>query len=92
MKSHILVSWLWYGRTTFRTLNNHSGYHLPGFISPEFHDYHHLKFNECYGLLGIFDYLHGSDINFRLSKSFKRHIASFNLKPVREQFPDEIVN
>ena len=31
------------------------------------HDFHHLKFNQCYGVLGILDYLHGTDQQFRFS-------------------------
>jgi methylsterol monooxygenase len=72
-----------------RTLNDHSGYHLPFFPSPEAHDFHHLKFNECYGFLGILDYLHGTDTLFRSSPPFKRHIVSLAIKPLRIQFPDE---
>ena len=43
----------------------HSGYHLPLLFSPEFHDYHHLKFNQCFGVIGLLDFLHGTDIKFR---------------------------
>ena len=35
------------------TINDHSGYHFPLAKSPEFHDYHHLKFHECFGVLGV---------------------------------------
>ncbi|PIO72857.1 hypothetical protein TELCIR_05189 [Teladorsagia circumcincta] len=27
--------------------------------SPEAHDYHHKVFNECFGVLGILDYIYG---------------------------------
>jgi sterol desaturase/sphingolipid hydroxylase (fatty acid hydroxylase superfamily) len=50
------------------TLNAHSGYHFPLFPSPEAHDFHHLKFTQCYGVLGILDYLHGTDTLFRSNK------------------------
>ncbi|KAL8212122.1 UNVERIFIED_CONTAM: hypothetical protein K2H54_038168 [Gekko kuhli] len=46
----------------------HSGYNLPFLPSAEFHDYHHLKFNECYGILGLLDYLHGTDKMFRQTR------------------------
>ena len=72
-----------------RTLNDHSGYHLPFFPSPEAHDFHHLKFTECYGFLGILDYLHGTDRMFRSSPVYKRHIVSLVTDPLRVQFPDE---
>ncbi|XP_046457152.1 fatty acid hydroxylase domain-containing protein 2-like [Daphnia pulex] len=89
MSSHISTCWLWYSMAILRTLNDHSGYHLPFFPSPEAHDFHHLKFNECYGFLGILDYLHGTDTLFRSSPPFKRHIVSLAIKPLRIQFPDE---
>ena len=47
------------------TTISHSGYHLPLLPSPEFHDFHHLKFSSCYGVCGLLDYLHGTDAVFR---------------------------
>ena len=44
MRSHILTTWVWYGLAMFTTVVHHSGYHLPWLLSPEFHDYHHLKY------------------------------------------------
>lgn len=41
--SHRLTLLIWLIIIHFFTLNDHSGYHLPLFPSPEFHDYHHLK-------------------------------------------------
>ena len=61
-------AWLWYCLALLSTLNAHSGYHFPLFPSPEAHDFHHLKFNQCYGVLGILDYLHGTDTLFRSNK------------------------
>ena len=52
------------------------------------HDYHHLKFNQCYGVLGILDYLHGTDKGFRASKEYERHIMLLDTTPLRETFPD----
>ena len=60
--------WLWTTLAITNSMNSHSGYHFPFFPSPEAHDFHHLKFNQCYGVLGILDYLHGTDIQFRESK------------------------
>lgn len=88
MGSHLATSWLWFSLAILRTLNDHSGYHLPGFPSPEAHDYHHMKFTECYGFLGILDYLHGTDRTFRASANFKRHTVSMSLEPLRTQYPD----
>ena len=83
--------WLWYMLALFNTLNAHSGYHFPLFPSPESHDFHHLKFNQCYGVLGILDYLHGTDTLFRSNKAYQRHIMLLSSTPVRETFPDENV-
>ena len=91
MGSHLATSWLWFSLAILRTLNDHSGYHLPVFPSPEAHDYHHMKFTECYGFLGILDYLHGTDRTFRASAHFKRHTVSMSLEPLRTQYPDEKV-
>merc|ERR1712108_54344 len=51
--SHPATMWLWFSIALLSTLNSHSGYHLPFLPSPEAHDFHHLKFNQCYGVLGI---------------------------------------
>ena len=71
------------------TLNAHSGYHFPFFPSPEAHDFHHLKFNQCYGVLGILDYLHGTDVLFRSNKAYQRHIMLLGSTPLRESIPDD---
>jgi methylsterol monooxygenase len=86
--SHIATTWLWGSLALISTLNSHSGYHLPFFPSPEAHDFHHLKFNQCYGVLGILDYLHGTDIMFRSSQAYQRHIILVGSTPLRETFPD----
>ena len=41
--------------------------------SPEMHDYHHLVYNNNYGVLGILDYIHGTDVNYRKSTQYARH-------------------
>ena len=71
------------------TLNAHSGYHFPLLPSPEFHDYHHLKFNQNFGVLGILDSLHGTDSMFRSSKQAERHYMLLTSTPARELIPDE---
>ena len=108
MSSHLAVSWLWYSIAIITTLNDHSGYHFPGFRSPEAHDYHHLKvinckyfvfyfvnlifiisqFTECYGVLGILDFLHGTDRQFRSSAPYRRHTMFWSLEPIRKRIPD----
>ena len=47
------------------------------------------RFNQCYGVLGVLDRIHGTDVMFRESKSYARHKLMLTLKPPREAFPDE---
>jgi methylsterol monooxygenase len=89
MGSHVATILLWLTLAIMITLNDHSGYHLPFFPSPEPHDFHHLKFNQCYGVIGVLDRIHGTDVMFRKSKSYARHILMLNLKSPREAFPDD---
>nr|XP_045613309.1 fatty acid hydroxylase domain-containing protein 2-like isoform X2 [Procambarus clarkii] len=89
MGSHVATIWLWVSLALLSTLNAHSGYHLPFFPSPEAHDFHHLKFNQCYGVLGVLDLLHGTDDKFRASKCFSRHLMMLSLVPPREAYPDD---
>lgn len=89
MGSHIATSWLWFSVVLLSTLNAHSGYHFPFFPSPEAHDFHHLKFNQNYGVLGILDYLHGTDVLFRSNKAYQRHIMLVGSTPLRESIPDD---
>jgi len=86
--SHVATSWLWYMLVLFSTTISHSGYHFPFLPSPESHDFHHLKFTQCYGVLGVLDRLHGTDNLFRSSKAYARHFMSLSLVPVKELYPD----
>ncbi len=42
-KCHLITFWIFLIYIVLRTLCDHSGYHLPFYFSPEFHDFHHLK-------------------------------------------------
>lgn len=88
MGSHVATAWLWFSLAILSTLNAHSGYHLPFFPSPEAHDFHHLKFNNCFGVLGVLDRLHGTDTNFRSTRAYARHIMMLSFIPAREVFPE----
>ncbi|KAF5280502.1 hypothetical protein FQA39_LY18047 [Lamprigera yunnana] len=90
MGSHVATSYLWLVLAIFATLHTHSGYHLPFLPSPEFHDYHHLKFTQNYGVLGILDRLHGTDLQFRASPEYNRHVYTYNFVAPREMYPDNI--
>uniref|UniRef100_A0A8W7NYD9 Fatty acid hydroxylase domain-containing protein n=1 Tax=Anopheles coluzzii TaxID=1518534 RepID=A0A8W7NYD9_ANOCL len=80
---------LWFTLAISNTLHVHSGYHLPLLPSPEQHDFHHLKFNQCYGVLGVLDWLHGTSEMFHRSKQAKRDYIMTSLEPVRETHPDQ---
>jgi hypothetical protein len=47
------------------------------------------RFNQCFGVVGLLDAIHGTDVMFRNSKSYTRHMLMLTLKPPREAFPDE---
>lgn len=84
MGSHMVTMWIWATIAIMGVLSDHSGYHFPFSRSPRFHDFHHLKFNQCYGLLGILDRLHGTDKLFRKSESYKHHTMLLSFKPIKE--------
>ncbi|XP_009902895.2 fatty acid hydroxylase domain-containing protein 2 [Dryobates pubescens] len=88
MGSHIVSISAWFSLALITTSISHCGYHLPFLPSPEFHDFHHLKFNQCYGVLGVLDYLHGTDTVFRQTKAYERHKVLLGLTPLSESIPD----
>ena len=47
------------------------------------------RFNQCFGVIGVLDSIHGTDVMFRKSKSYTRHVLMLTLKPPRVAFPDE---
>lgn len=67
MQSHPLVPMVWGVLALFNTMTVHSGFdltHLLIFPSPYFHDWHHEKFNENFGVgLGL-DYVLGTSRNY----------------------------
>ena len=79
--SHCITFWIWILLAITATTIVHSGYHLPFLPSAEFHDYHHLKTINNFGVVGILDRLHGTDSIFLKSKEFKRHFIYFSLTP-----------
>lgn len=44
MGSHIVSIGAWFSLALITTSISHCGYHLPFLPSPEFHDFHHLKY------------------------------------------------
>lgn len=82
------TSWVYFTITTVTTLGDHSGYHLPFLHSPEFHDFHHLKFVECFGAAGFLDSFHNTRQKFDESVHALRHKTLFTLKAANELYPD----
>jgi methylsterol monooxygenase len=93
MGSPLPVMWLWICIMLAQTIVDHCGYHLPLHSSPEFHDFHHLKFHTSYGMAsgtGIWDWLYGTDDKFEASTLHKqRHFRLMDSRSTREFYPDE---
>ena len=64
---HLLTFWLWTILATLNVIITHSGYMIPFFPDSTHHDFHHMRFNENFGVFGLLDYLFGTDKNYRLS-------------------------
>ena len=60
----VFFVFMWIVGACLGTQTHHSGYRLPWIASfdeqPDFHDYHHQRFNCCYGNIGWLDALHGT--------------------------------
>lgn len=69
INAHVFTLWFWTVLAIFGTQTHHSGYRFPWqFVldhNPNFHDFHHETFNSNFGVLGILDYLHGTDVAWR---------------------------
>ena len=54
------------------------------------HDFHHLKFNQCYGTdVGLMDWLHGTDRAWRERGTYRRHRVLWGAASARELYPCE---
>uniref|UniRef100_A0A182K516 Uncharacterized protein n=1 Tax=Anopheles christyi TaxID=43041 RepID=A0A182K516_9DIPT len=47
-------------------------------------------FNQCFGVLGVLDRLHGTDALFRTKKAYARYIMMLSFIPAREAFPEPV--
>jgi methylsterol monooxygenase len=65
MKSHLVTIWIWFSLAIFNTINSHCGYDFFGFPSSLMHDFHHYSFNSNFGVVGVLDYIHGTDSGFQ---------------------------
>eukprot|EP01006_Ploeotia_vitrea_P029508 TRINITY_DN62038_c0_g1_i1.p1 TRINITY_DN62038_c0_g1~~TRINITY_DN62038_c0_g1_i1.p1 ORF type:complete len:289 (-),score=14.52 TRINITY_DN62038_c0_g1_i1:393-1259(-) len=68
--SHLYTLCGWMVFAILGTQMHHSGYRFPWVVGhePDFHDYHHEAFTCNFGLLGVFDWLHGTDKAAYLAK------------------------
>lgn len=71
--SHISLLILWVMLATFSIVHHHSGYDLQPWVLDSLppwksmthqHDYHHYAYNKCFGVIGVLDWLHGTDMGF----------------------------
>ena len=72
MGSNVKVFKYWITGVMLVSIIFHSGIHFPLVIPNEFHDYHHLKYNQCYGVFGLLDYVYGTDKEYKKSKQYQR--------------------
>lgn len=62
--SHPVLTCMWSCLALVNTMMVHSGYYVPGMPDPSYHDWHHMRFNENYGVMGWFDRLYGTNAKF----------------------------
>ncbi|XP_062979396.1 fatty acid hydroxylase domain-containing protein 2-like [Elgaria multicarinata webbii] len=86
--SHVITIMVWLSLSLMTIIFAHCGYHFPFVGSSEFHDFHHLRFNQCYGVLGVLDYLHGTDKLYKQSKAYERDHILWGFTPLSESIPD----
>lgn len=82
--SHPLFTWFWILFALIVGMSNHSGwYYIVNILGPPlFHDYHHNLFIGNYGLIGLFDRLHGTDKFFRHSNYYQNFRIILGFAPI----------
>jgi sterol desaturase/sphingolipid hydroxylase (fatty acid hydroxylase superfamily) len=60
LRTHILTAWAFTGSVLLETSTVHSGYDFFRGAA-RMHDMHHERFNVNYGVIGVLDWLHGTD-------------------------------
>ena len=82
-KMHPMSFLVWTLLAVHSTLCSHSGLHIPWIMgSPEEHDWHHLKFNENFGVIGLLDALHNTNSKFVQSQQYKNAQYLTSLEPL----------
>lgn len=46
------------------------------------------RFNQCYGVLGVLDQLHGTDAVFKQTRAYERHTILLGFTPLSQSIPD----
>lgn len=59
-RAHVVELWFWLTFGIINTINSHSGYEFPFTSAAAPHDYHHEAFKYNFGVIGFFDWLHGT--------------------------------
>jgi sterol desaturase/sphingolipid hydroxylase (fatty acid hydroxylase superfamily) len=86
---HVVTYWMWSTLKIGMTQILHSGYHFPLLPSSEFHDFHHLKFDQNFGASVVpMDWFHGTDSKWKKHVASKRHFILFGTESARELVPD----
>ena len=64
---HVIIACSYLTTITFGVVIAHSGFVFPGTIQAGTysHDFHHASPDNCYGIILMMDYLHGTDTDFR---------------------------
>merc|ERR1712232_1195549 len=67
-RPHIFFVYIWIVGACLGTMTHHSGYRLPWIAgpdeNPDFHDFHHQKFDVNFGNIGWLDTLHGTNCRY----------------------------
>jgi sterol desaturase/sphingolipid hydroxylase (fatty acid hydroxylase superfamily) len=79
LHSHLAICLLWQSIAVVGAVNTHCGYAFPLSTCPQFHDFHHLRFNVNYGILGLLDRLHGTDDMYKQSYQSKLHYGYIDI-------------
>ncbi|ETW08207.1 hypothetical protein, variant [Aphanomyces invadans] len=64
MGSHVTTTTAWFCVALINTVQTHSGYDFPFMACPRAHDFHHETFNENFGVLGVLDTVHHTNVKF----------------------------
>lgn len=66
--AHLDVVYFWEFIAVTSAINGHSGFCLPFILEANSHDFHHYNNNGNYGVLGLLDYIFGTDAEYLAAK------------------------